>query len=443
MVITLPLVLLACAWWRRGSITRRDIVRVVPYVLIGALMAGVEIWTQHADEDVRSDSLMSRTAVAGCAVWFYFGKLVWPLDLSFVYPRWEFNDLNVFSFLPGLLLAIVFALALWRRQTWGRPVVMLIVCYVPLLLPALGFVNIYFMKYSLVADHWQYAATIVPCAMLAAAAAAWTLRRPRCRVAACVLGVTLLVVLAGLSWRQSRIYADFESLWNDTLAKDPSCWMAHNNLGRGLKRLGQVDEAMVHYQKALEIRPDFAEAHYNLANALAGRGQFEAAIAHYRKALEFKPDYVKAHVNLGAELAGRGQVDEAIDHYRSALQLEPDHAEAHNNLANALAGRGDVDEAIDHYRKALQSNPDYALAHNNLGAALAGRGQSDEAIDHYRAAVQIQPEFLEARYNLASALAASGRVSEALEHYQIALDLALAKNNRSLADTIRAKMRNQ
>ena len=133
---------------------------------------------------------------------------------------------------------------------------------------------------------------------------------------------------------------------------------------------GQVDEAIAHYRKALEIKPDYAEAHNNLGVALAGRGQVDEAIAHYRKALEIKPDYAEAHNNLGIALAGRGQVDEAIAHYRKALEIKPDYAEAHNNLGNALAGRGQVDEAIAHYRKALEIKPDYAEAHYNLGNAL-------------------------------------------------------------------------
>jgi len=221
MVITLPVVVLACAWRRRGSIGRRDLVHMVPYVLIGAIMAGIEIWTQRAGDVVRSDSFLSRAAVAGCAVWFYFGKLLWPLDLCVVYPRWKIGDEYIFSYLPGLLcLATLFALALWRRRTWGGPVALLLVCYVGLLLPALGFVNIYYMRYSLAADHWQYAAMIVPCAVLTGAAAAWAFRRPTLRQASWALSVSLVAVLTFLSWRQSRIYANNETLWNDTLAKD-------------------------------------------------------------------------------------------------------------------------------------------------------------------------------------------------------------------------------
>ena len=109
----------------------------------------------------------------------------------------------------------------------------------------------------------------------------------------------LLATLATLTWRQSRMYADVETLYRTTIDRNPDCWLAHNNLGLALAGRGQVDEAIAHYQKALEIKPDYAEAHNNLGIALAGRGQVDEAIAHYQKALEIKPDYAEAHNNLG------------------------------------------------------------------------------------------------------------------------------------------------
>ncbi len=157
MLLTLPAVLLACAWWQRGRIGRRDLLRVVPFLLIAALMVCVEVSRQHAgmgNTVVRSDGLLGRAAVAGCAVWFYFWKVIWPANLLFVYPRWNISQRDLWAYLPGVLLAAILAIAWWRRRTWGRPLVMLIVCYVALLLPILGFADIIFMQYSLVAD-WE------------------------------------------------------------------------------------------------------------------------------------------------------------------------------------------------------------------------------------------------------------------------------------------------
>ena len=175
---------------------------------------------------------------------------------------------------------------------------------------------------------------------------------------------------------------------------------------------------------------------------MAGRGQVDEAIAHYRKALEIKPDYAEAHNNLGNALAGRGQVDEAIAHYRKALEIKPDYAEAHYNLGNALAGRGQVDEAIAHYRKALEIKPDDAEAHiQPREARWPAADRSTRRSPITGRPWKSSPTTLEAHYNLGLALAGRGQVDEAIGHYRKALALASARNNRALADAIRARIR--
>ena len=355
---------------------------------------------------MRDDSLLSRTAVAGCAVWFYLGKLVWPFHLCMFYPTWRIDQRDIVSYLPGVLLVMLLALAWWRRRTWGRTIVMLMVCYVGLLLPALGFVNVYFMRYSLVADHYQYAAMIVPCAVFAGVAAtrirAWlpsnSERLP---------GLLLLAVLAILSWQQSRMYTDAQTLYRTTIDMNPNCWMAHNNLGLALAGEGKVDEAIIHYQEALQSKPDFAEGHNN----------------------------------LGPALAGRGQIDEAIAQYRQALKIDPEFVEAQNDLGIALAGRGKLDEAMAHFRRALEINPDCLESHYNLGVALAAGGQFDEAITQYRKALEIAPDDASVCYSLGLALASQGRFAEAIRLYQKTLGPVSARNDRGMADEIRAQIR--
>jgi protein O-mannosyl-transferase len=426
MTLTLPVVLLASDWWQRGRIGRRDLFRVLPYVLAATFMVGLEIAMQHiaaANHVVRLASLAGRTAAAGCAVWFYFWKVVWPADLIFIYPQWSVSDRDVLWYVPGVLLILIAALAWWRRRSWGRPVTMFIVCYVGLLLPVLGFVDIYFMRYSLVADHWQYAAMIVPCAALAGAIATSGRRWPSLRSGGYVLSVGVLIVLAAMTYRQSRMYSDIDALYRTTLDRNPDCWLAHGNLGNLLFDRGQIDEAFAHYQKALAIKPDYPEAHYNLGILLESRGEVDAALAQYTRALEIQPDYAAAHNNVGIVLESRGALDAAVAHYKRALELDPDNAVAHNNLGNALSGRGESEAAIVEYERALQIAPDYAECHDNLGIALARRGQADAARAHFEKAVELKPDYAEGHNNLAILLVGRGETDAAIAHFRKVVDL--------------------
>ncbi len=341
---------------------------------------------------------------------------------------------NPLWWLP-LLAAVAVTLMLWRqRRGWGRPLLFAWGFFCVALLPVLGFSDVYFMKYSLVADHYQHIAMV---AVIALAAAGWSVwyqqSRAASHAAAMIAGVMVVGALALLTWRQNDIYRDEISLYNDTLQKNPDCWMAHINLGQVLTDCGRVDEALAHCQRAVEVAPDNPEAHNDLGFVLAGRGQVDQAIAHYQRALEIESDYADAHYNLGIVLAGRGQFEEAISHYQKALEIKPDYAQAHNNLGLVLAGRGRFEEAIAHYQKALEIKPDFVEAYYNLGTVLAGREQFDAATAHYQKALEIKPDYAEAHYNLGVVLAGRGEFDAAVAHYQKVLqikpDYAQAHNN--------------
>jgi tetratricopeptide (TPR) repeat protein len=153
--------------------------------------------------------------------------------------------------------------------------------------------------------------------------------------------------------------------------------VGYNYLGFALAACGEIDDAMAHYQKALEINPNYALAHTNLGIALADRGQLEDAIIHFQKAVEINPGYALAHNNLGFALADRGRIDEALIHYRKALEIDPKLALARSNLGDALASRGQIDEAIVQFQRILGINPNDAEAHRKLRALLAQRASHD------------------------------------------------------------------
>ncbi|MCZ6626371.1 MAG: tetratricopeptide repeat protein [Deltaproteobacteria bacterium] len=227
-------------------------------------------------------------------------------------------------------------------------------------------------------------------------------------------GVVLLV-LGILSLHQGRLYQDAGTLWRYSVAT------VHLGLGNGLVRHGELQEAVKHYRKALQIDSTYAMAHKKLSDALVRRGELQEAVKHYREALRINPTYVRAHNNLGNVLFIYGEVEEAIGHYRQAVQISSTYAEAHNNLGAALARRGDIEEAIEHFRQALRVAPTYVKAHKHLASVLVRRGNVNEAIMHYREALRIQPDLADVHEDLGYALAQQGKRDEAVKHYEEAL----------------------
>lgn len=415
-VVMLPFVLLGCAWWQRGRITGRDLLLVLPFFLMAGALSLVTIWFQYnvaiGDDIVRADGFLSRLAVAGMAVWFYLSKALFPVRLSFVYPRWEVDPSLVLNYVPALMVLLCLA-ACWRyRQTWGRPLLFGFGTYVITLFPVLGFFDIYFMKYSLVADRWQYTPIAAVIGLLVGLATwSWQLQKKTLRRAGLLVAAAVIAFLCSQSWERCRAFRNAETLWHDTLAKNPSAWMAYNNLGVVLARQGRIAEAIRRYRQALRIKPDFAEAHNNLGYLLVGQGRIEEAVRHCSEALRIRPKYAEAHNNLGIAFATQGKIREAIRQFAAAVRIRPDYADAHNNLGIALTNQGRFEEAIRHHRQSLRINPQYADAHNNLGIAYYRQGKFEEAIRHFSEALRIDPNHASARSNLALALQAAGRAS--------------------------------
>ena len=151
-----PFVLLLLAYFQRRRISRRDVLAAAPFFGVSLLLGLVTIYFQYqrsiSDILVRNDSMPSRAATAGCAVWFYLGKAILPVNLMFNYPRWEVTAFGAAAFLP--LGAAVCALGvLWRVKRSGA---IALAGYALMLMPMLGFLNIFYMRYALVSDHYQY-----------------------------------------------------------------------------------------------------------------------------------------------------------------------------------------------------------------------------------------------------------------------------------------------
>ena len=411
---TLPAALLLILWLERKPINTRRLLQIVPFLVLGICLGLVTIWWERYHQGTQGQlfaiGVPERFLVASRALWFYAGKLLWPVNLVFSYPRWSMSISNANDYIWPLAIMVAGAVIYFLRTRLGRGIEVAALFFAATLSPVLGFIMLYTFRYSFVADHYQYLASIGPIALAAAGITTAADRfGKRTALLKPVFAGALLAVLGLLTWNQCRMYADSDTLWWTTIARNPQSWMAHNNIAINLVQKGRTDEAVAHYNKALELDPSYGEAHYNLANALVRLGRVDEAIAHYEKAVELNPNNALAYYNLGSVLVQNGRVDEAITQYRKALELNPNNAGAHNNMGAALLRLGNLDEAIAHYLRALELNPGNAEANYNLANALVQKGRFEEAVGYYKSALRLNPGNDAARDRLDKLLQQMGR----------------------------------
>jgi tetratricopeptide (TPR) repeat protein len=420
---TLPAALLVVLWWKRGLLDlRRDVRPLLPWFALGIPAGLFTAWVERTYISARGADFaiapLARCLIAGRVVWFYAAKLFWPSNLIFTYPRWNIDPAAWWQWLfpAGVLVAL--AIAARRRARLAA-----LLFFIGTLFPVLGFLNVYPFRFSWVADHFQYLASLGIIVPLCSVLVGQPLRLQR------ALSPLLLLTLALLTFRQAAMYGDTETLYRTTISRNPQSWMAHNNLGVALARMGRTPEAIDEYQAALRLKPDYAEPHNNLATALSRQpDRMPDAIAEVREALRIKPDYPEALVNLASfQAAAPGRLPDAIATYQAALRLKPDHAEAHNDLGLALLQLpGRLPDAIRELQAAVQLEPDNAQMHDNLASALVQMpGRLPEAIAEVQAALAIAPDDPQAHDFLGRSLSQMpGRLPDAIAEFEAALRLA-------------------
>ena len=423
---TLPVSLLILRWWRTGRLSWADARPLAPFVVLGAAAGLTTAWVErHFIGAVGSDfdlSAVERVLLAGRAVWFYASKLAAPIDLVFIYPRWTIDQSVAWQYAFPLALAAL-AAVLWRLRHRTRGPLATLAMYIVALGPALGFVNVFPFRYSYVADHFQYLASLV---VLGAAAAALTrlaaerVRSDQARRAAAVAG---LMVLAVLTWRESRQYVNDETLYRTTISRNPEAWMAHHNLGELVLRGpdGDIERGMAHVREALRLKPNHAEAHNTLGYAMQRLGRLDEARRHYEEARRLHPEMASPHNNLGVLAHLQGRLDESIVHYREALQRNGRDPEALRNMGLSLLDLGRPADARPYLERAAALRPDDPRVLNSLGALAMAEGRPEDARARYETVLGATPDDADALVNLGLALEQLGRSSDAAARYRDAL----------------------
>jgi tetratricopeptide (TPR) repeat protein len=361
---TMPLILILLIWWKNGKVRIKDILLMFPFFIFSLFFSLFTIWIERNFVGAQgydwTFSFLERCIIAGKAFWFYLYKLILPLNLCFTYPKWSIDSADFVQYLFPVSAIILLSVLFLLRKKSGKTLFVSLSCFMITIFPALGFIDYYPMKFSFAADHFQYLAGIAPAAFIIGTAGHF---RPRIRIhkyAGFITGTALVILFGFLTFSQSRIYKDQETLWQDTLSKNPDAWMAHINLGSILLDKGDAVHALSHFNEALRIKPDEPDAYLNLGILYGSEKKYDNAIDYFRKSIRIKPLNARAIYNIGVVYARQEKYREAIHYFEKAIQLKSSFSDAHFSLGLAYHMIGLLEPALKEYYVLSSINPEMA-----------------------------------------------------------------------------------
>jgi tetratricopeptide (TPR) repeat protein len=390
---TMPLALLLICWWRGERIGWRRLAEIVPYGAMGLGMGLLTVWWERYHQGTQGTAfamgLAQRLVIAGRGVWFYAYKLLWPAKLTFSYPLWRLTAADPAAWLWLIALCALAAALFLARPRLGRGPIVAVAFFVGTLGPILGILMLYTFRYSFVADHYQYLACIGPMALAAGGAALLLEKCPRLRVPIGAAGAALLLTLAALTWTQCHVYRNEETVWADTIEKNPGSLMAHFNLANELSRDGRFSQSLAQYDEAVRIDPTFLGARCNRGDVLCHVGRFPAALSDYQTAERIDPANALIENSYGTMLMRLRRPADAAPHFAIAARLEPGSALAEKNLADALSLASDFAGALPHYQEVERLLPTAPQSHMLVARTDARLHDQPEAIREAREALRL------------------------------------------------------
>ncbi|NQT10955.1 MAG: tetratricopeptide repeat protein [Desulfobacteraceae bacterium] len=388
MLVTLPFVLLLLDFWplKRLKLTLNQasgqtsnllllIREKTPLIAPVAISAILTLIAQHSSalKTLESFPLQTRVANAFISYLSYFGKAIWPLGLSVFYPHPGDSISLWYASGAALMIAVSLFIAVNTSKKYPYIITGLLWFFITLL-PVVGIIQV---GYQAMADRYTYIPLIGIFIILAWGGSDLLKKWTNKKIVSSILAMSVLLVLTMQSFHQAAHWKNSSTLFENAIKVTENNWLAHNNLGVALLGKRELDKAIYHYKKALNIKPDTLGAIKNLGFALSEKGSFKEAAQYFTKAIVINPEDFDAHYKLGCILAKQEKFNEAIRPFAETIRINPDYAPAYYEIGIILAMKGKLQKSKEFFLKAIQLKPDYKEARNNL-LILEQMTQQDE-----------------------------------------------------------------
>lgn len=454
MLVTLSFVLVLLDYWplRRAAFASQSevplsrlLVEKWPFFLLTAASCVVTFAAQRAEAVVAlaPHPLPLRLANAVLSYGVYLWKLVWPVNLSVIYPLAP--RLPWVSVVGSGTVLTAITVAVWKLRATKPHLLVGWLWYLGTLVPVIGLVQV---GGQALADRYTYVPYIGLFIALSYEIANYLASgTERLRKVGAILTTVVLTGCIATTYMQLGFWKDSERLFSRALQVTGDNAVAQVNLGIALQARGSVQEALDLYLRAIRIHPTLVQAHHNAANLLDAAGRTEEAIEHYRQALRLKPHAALAHANLAAVLSRNGQTEEARTHFAEAARLAPRDPRVPYLMGKALLRDGLAVEAIAAFKQSLGLDPNHVQTLTFLARAVS----SDEYPTVRNAGLAVElaeraaaltgssdPFVLE---TLAIAYAQAGERARALQVLTAAIELTAAQGDKSGTDALEKRRR--
>ncbi|HMK19500.1 MAG TPA: tetratricopeptide repeat protein [Chitinophagaceae bacterium] len=408
MAVSLPLVLILTDYFKGRKINAKSILDKLPFFLLAIILGAVAVMAQKtsiAVEDIANFTLLQRIIFACYGFISYLYKIIIPLNLSafYSYPIKGGDSIPAQYYVYLLLFLAVASFAFYslrfsKKIFFGIGFFAVTVFLVLQLLP---------VGTAIMADRYSYIPSIGIFFLFGEGfTLLWNMKM---KVVPIFLLSAFTIFFSIKTFEKSKIWYSDLTLWNDAINQDPTISVAYNNRGNFLMDEKKYDQALLDFNKAIELKENYYQAYGNRGLIYMNQNKFKQALDDYNKAISLNQNFTDVYINRGSLFRDNSRHEEALRDYNKAIELKPQLPIAYFNRGTLFMNEKRKEEALSDFNKAIELNPGYYQAYHNRGNIFTDEKKYDEAIKNYSKAIELKADYSISYYSRGLAAYNSGK----------------------------------